>query len=169
MFRKILVAIERSKLGQQVFDEALTLAKSLSASMILLNVLSPEDEASPSTPMLSSYECYPSGISRSVGEIYQELWQNYAERELEMLKLLADQAKEAGVDAKLCQRFGSPSRIICELARELNADLIVLGRRGISGLNELILGSVSNYVLHHASCSVLTIHRQRQNLVDTYR
>jgi len=73
MFHKILVAIDHSELGQHVFDEALILAKSIPASLILLNVLSPADEASPSTPMLSSYEFYPGGLSRSVVEIYQEL------------------------------------------------------------------------------------------------
>jgi len=35
--------------------------------------------------------------------------------------------------------------------------LVVVGRRGHSGLSELFLGSVSNYVLHRAPCSVLTI------------
>ncbi len=39
----------------------------------------------------------------------------------------------------------------------MGADLIVVGRRGRSGLSELILGSASNYVLHHAPCSVLTL------------
>ncbi|MEO0350033.1 MAG: universal stress protein, partial [Cyanobacteria bacterium P01_A01_bin.15] len=38
-----------------------------------------------------------------------------------------------------------------------NADLIMMGRRGRSGFSELLLGSVSNYVMHHAPCSVLTV------------
>jgi nucleotide-binding universal stress UspA family protein len=166
MFSKILVAIDHSELGQHVFEQALALAKSTSASLILLNVLSPEDEASPNPPMLSGYEFYPGGLSRNLGEIYQELWQNYVQRELEMLQSLERLAIAAGVDATLRQSFGSPGRIICELADELNADLIILGRRDRSSLNELIVGSVSNYVLHHAPCSVLIIHRQHQNVVD---
>ncbi|NEO65320.1 MAG: universal stress protein, partial [Moorea sp. SIO4G2] len=35
--------------------------------------------------------------------------------------------------------------------------LIVLGRRGLGGLKEMVLGSVSNYVVHHAPCSVLVV------------
>ncbi len=159
MFHKIMAAIDRSGLSQHVFDEAVTLAKALSASLILLNVLSPEDEASPSTPMISEYDLYPGALSRSVAEIYEELWQNYAERELEILRSMTDKAIAAGVDTTFRQSFGSPSRMICELASELDVDLIVVGRRGRSGLNELFLGSVSNYVLHHAPCSVLTVHR----------
>ncbi|MGQ9872468.1 universal stress protein [Leptodesmis sp.] len=37
------------------------------------------------------------------------------------------------------------------------ADLILIGNRGHTGLKELFLGSASNYVLHHAPCSVLTV------------
>ena len=43
---------------------------------------------------------------------------------------------------------------ICKLAQEWNADLIVMGRRGHSILSELVLGSVSSYVIHRAHCSV---------------
>ncbi|PSB34910.1 universal stress protein [Stenomitos frigidus] len=166
MFHKILVAIDHSELGQHVFDEALILAKPIPASLVLLNVLSPEDEASPSSPVLIGYEAYPSKLSKSIVEIYQELWQSYADRESELLQSLTDAATTAGVDATFRQSFGNPGRIICELACELDVDLIMLGRHGRSGLNELILGSVSNYVLHHAPCSVLTIHRQDQNAGD---
>lgn len=52
--------------------------------------------------------------------------------------------------------------MICELARNWNADLIILGRRGRTGLSELLLGSVSNYVLHHAPCSVLTVQQPKE-------
>lgn len=162
MFHNILVGIDRSDLSQHVFDEALALAKAASASLILVNVLSPEDEASPSTPMISEYDLYPGALSRSVAEIYQELWQNYAGRELEMLRSLTKKAIAEGVETTFRQGFGSPNHVICELAQDLDVDLIVVGRRGRSGLNELFLGSVSNYVLHHAPCSVLTIHQPTQ-------
>lgn len=166
MFKKILVAIDHSKLGQCVFSEALDLAKSLSASLLLLNVLSPEDESSPSTAMLNQSAFYTGEAGKGMVEIYEELWQSYAEQELAMLRSLANQATAIGLDVTVYQKFGDPSRIICDLARELNVDLIMLGRRGRSGLNELILGSVSNYTLHHAPCSVLTIHRHRQTAVE---
>jgi nucleotide-binding universal stress UspA family protein len=157
MLHSLLVAVDRSRLSQHVFEEALALAKATSASLVLLNVLSPEDEESPSTPTLSGNDFYPGSLDRSVIEIYQDLWDSYAKRGMERLRSLAEQAKTAGVKTTFHQGLGSPGRIICELARELNVDLIVLGRRGRSGLNELILGSVSNYVLHHAHCSVFTV------------
>lgn len=169
MFHKILVAIDHSEFGQYVFDEALALAQATAANLILVNVLCSEDEASPSLPMLSGYEFHPGGLSRSVFEIYQELWQNYAAREWEMLQALSAQATAAGVEHQLRQGVGNPSSIICKLAAELQVDLIILGRRGCSGVNELLLGSVSNYVLHHAPCSVLTIHRPAQKATESAR
>ena len=40
--------------------------------------------------------------------------------------------------------------MICDLAKEKNADLIVMGSRGLNALRRTFLGSVSEYVLHHA-------------------
>lgn len=168
MFHKILAAIDDSDLSLCVFNDALALAKATAAHLVLLNVLSTDDEASPNPPFLSGYALYPDALSRSIVENYQDLWKNYAQKELEMLRSLTEQATTAGVEATFRQSFGSPSRVICDLARDLDADLVIVGRHGRSGLNELILGSVSNYVLHHAPCSVLTIHRQPQHtLVGT--
>lgn len=64
-----------------------------------------------------------------------------------------------GINAEFKILFGDPSRVICEIAQAWNADLIIIGRRGRTGLSELFLGSVSNYVLHHAPCSVLTVQQ----------
>lgn len=52
---------------------------------------------------------------------------------------------------------GSPERSICEIAQTWEADLIIVGSRGLTGIKEMFLGSVSNYVTHHAPCSVLIV------------
>ncbi len=66
------------------------------------------------------------------------------------------------------QNLGDPGRIICEIARDCDADLIVMGRGNHSGLNEFFLGSVSNYVLHHAPCSVLAVQGQLSQKTKNY-
>lgn len=49
---------------------------------------------------------------------------------------------------------GSPKQVIVEEAEDWGADLIVMGSRGLGAWNRLLLGSVSNAVVHHAKCSV---------------
>ncbi|MHC5725274.1 MAG: universal stress protein [Nostoc sp.] len=157
MFKKILVALDRSEIGQQVFQEALGLAKLTQASLMLLHVLSPEEEGSPYVPMLSNLDYYP-GLTSQSFELYQNQWDTFKNQGIQMLQSFYAQANTAGVTTELTQNIGNPGRIVCDLARNYDADLIVIGRRGRSGVMELFLGSVSNYVLHHAPCSVHVVH-----------
>lgn len=156
MFHKILVAMDTSVIGKSVFEEALGLAKAVNASFMLLHVLSPEEKGSPNIPIFSGLEYYP-GLSGKTIEIYQQQWSAFEKQGLELLRSRADEATAAGVSTEFTQNSGSPGKTICDLAQTWGADLIIMGRRGHSGLSELILGSVSNYVLHHAPCSVLTV------------
>ncbi len=157
MFKKILVALERSEIGQQVFEEALGLAKLTQASLMLVHVLSPEEEGSPYVPMMSNFDYYP-GLTSQSFELYQKQWDAFKNQGIQMLQSFCAQANKAGVTTEFTQNVGNPGRIICDLSRSYGADLIVMGRRGRSGLMELFLGSVSNYVLHHAPCSVHVVH-----------
>lgn len=157
IFKKILVALDRSLIGQQVFEEALSLAKLTQASLMLLHVLSPEEEGSPYVPMLSNMDYYPGFNSQSF-ELYQKQWDTFKEQGIQMLQSFCAQANTAGVTTEFTQNIGNPGRIICDMAHSYGADLIVMGRRGRSGLMELFLGSVSNYVLHHAPCTVHVVH-----------
>lgn len=160
MFHKILAAIDRSEIGQEVFHQAVDLASATGASLTLLNVLSSEEEECPHLPVFVGHGYYLAGLSRSVVDIYEELWQNYVKRGLEILQSLADKASVAGVCTDFTQSLGSPGQEICAVARDRQVDLIIVGRRGNRGLNEIILGSASNYVLHYAPCSVLTVQHR---------
>src|SRR5690242_13109984 len=53
--------------------------------------------------------------------------------------------------------YGSPERRIVETSEHMAADLIILGSHGYNRWERLLLGSVSNSVLHHAPCSVLIV------------
>ena len=159
MFAKVLVAIDSSAMGKTIFDKALDLAKSTGASMMLLHVLSYED----GMPMPTSFgREYYTGLSSKALEIYQQQYKEFENQGLKLLQGLASEAISAGISTEFSQNHGSPGQTICDLAFNWQADLIVMGRRGRSGINELILGSASNYVLHHACCSVLVV----QHLVE---
>jgi len=54
---------------------------------------------------------------------------------------------------------GPPAQVIVEEAERWGADLIVIGSRGLGAWSRLLLGSVSNSVVHHAKCSVEIVRR----------
>ena len=56
---------------------------------------------------------------------------------------------------------GPPSQVIVEEAQKWGADLIVMGSRGLGAWNRLLLGSVSNAVVHHAKCSVEIVRESK--------
>lgn len=58
--------------------------------------------------------------------------------------------------------FGSPDSRIVETAEEWRADLIILGSHGYSRWERLLLGSVSDSVVHHAPCSVLVVRTPQE-------
>lgn len=162
MFNKILVAIDHSAISQQVFDKALSLALAKEANLILLHVLSVEEESSPITsPYLVQHKNHcihvDPQIMRRANEMYDKEWSDFKQQGIKLLRSFAEKAIAAGVKTEFTQITGHPSSTICEFAISCHADVIVIGRRGYSGLKEIFLGSVSNYVVHHATCSILLV------------
>lgn len=155
MFKKILISLDCSQMGKHVFEQGFALAKMTGASLLLVHVLSTEEEGSPYIPV-STFEYYP-GMWEQVSESHLQEWEIWKNKSAEMLQSFCAQANTAAVNTEFRQVPGNPSRVICDLAGNWGADLIVIGRRGNSGLTELLLGSVSNYVLHHAPCSVYVV------------
>ena len=67
-------------------------------------------------------------------------------------------AKACGIDAPVTHaRAGDPARTIVEYANGNNADLIVLGRRGLGDFGSLLVGSVTHKVSQLADCAVMTV------------
>jgi nucleotide-binding universal stress UspA family protein len=153
MYRNILVAIDTSERSEIVFYNALALAKKTGANLMLLHVLSDEEEGYPQFP---TYSYYPM-LDRPVAEAYHRKLEAYEKAGLEMLQSRTAEANKQGVRTEFEQASGEPGDVICELAKSWEADLIIVGSRGLRGLKEALLGSVSNYVTHHAPCSVLIV------------
>lgn len=155
MFSKILAPIQTTATDQVVFDQALTLAQQSQAKLMLLHVISPDIRSTPALPNPTLYR-YPV-ITDELMQDYRQRWESIENQGLEMLKTLAEKAKSAGVEAEFSQNVGNTNHVICNMADNWEADLIVIRQPDRSKLDELFLGSVSNYVLHHASCPVLAI------------
>lgn len=156
MYSRILVAVENNQIGETVFNEALSTAKANGASLMLLQVMSPFEERYINPISMDPYSFYPTMHSEAILQTLKK-WDMLKQECTDFLMGLATRAANEGITAEFTQNLGDPGRIICDMARNWQADLIIVGRRGRVGLSEFFLGSVSNYVLHHAHCSVLTV------------
>ena len=159
MFNKILVAIDISETNKSAFNTALSLAQATGAELMLLNVISGDKNNYPNPFIYSGYEYDP--LDESLFSMYQEQWEKFKQRGEELLRSLVEEATKTGVNAEFSQDFGNPGRTICDFAKTWPADLILIGSRGLSGVKEMFLGSVSNYVNHHAPCSVLIVRENK--------
>ncbi len=149
MYSKILVAVDNSAIAEQVIEVAFTLCKATEGKLMLVNVLSQNAEDSP-----ISFAPYASSYSIDLIEKFKSEWKQYQQESLQKLEAWTQKAKDMNIQAELRQENGNPGPIICRLAKEWGAELIVIGRRGHSMASEIILGSVSSYVIHRSHCSV---------------
>ncbi len=160
-FQKILVAIDDSPLCQSVFTQALELAQVDRAKLMLLHCLNVELIGEPPVSLSIEMGVYPEAMDSAY-----RTQQVLAERRmLEAQKMLSDYCEIAtsqGVAAEVDCKIGDAGEWLCQVAQKWGANLIVLGRRGRTGLAEAFLGSVSNHVLHHAPCSVLVIQQEAE-------
>jgi nucleotide-binding universal stress UspA family protein len=74
-----------------------------------------------------------------------------------LVETVVGQFRDAGFEADGVTMAGDPGSQICEYADHINSDGIILGRQGGGKLQELLLGSVSQYVLHHAQTPVTLV------------
>src|SRR5262245_24433686 len=90
-------------------------------------------------------------VLKQLGEVSAAVRAEEARRLAEKVTQLA--AK--GVIVELDNRTGPPGEVVSEVARERNAELIVIGTHGHTGIHRFLLGSVATSVLRHAPCDVL--------------
>jgi nucleotide-binding universal stress UspA family protein len=141
--RRILVCVDHSRFANVALRQAVSVATTFDSAVTLLYVLQPSYEAVAPRPT----DAFAWDIATRQAATY-----------LEGLK--SEIAKESGVvvDSKLEQ--GHPAERIASLTGELNADLVVLGSHGESGLLEWNLGSTAEHVLAVARRSVLIARGQ---------
>lgn len=104
----------------------------------------------------------------------QAALQSYQEHELALaanvqaaVERSAAMLRGAGFVVEPMVRRGEPRSVIVDVAKEWRADLIVVGSHGRTGPRRLLLGSVAEYVVRHASCSVEVSRRAGSHLDST--
>lgn len=157
MFRKILVPLDYSETNQAVLETAMELAKATNADLLLLHILTPRDEGYPRVSNFPRADALPFSMYEEVMQRYAQQWQHFEQQNLQTLQAFAEAALNAGIKVDYAQGLGNPASEICQFAKTWSADLILMGSHGYRGMRELVKGSVSNAVVHRASCSVLVV------------
>ena len=124
---------------------AANLASKFGSEVVLVNIVNP-------APLVAPYMMAVEAVPNT------EVLLEYAEESQRALLCKASAAfEQEGVKATARAEMGQPVDVILSVAEEEKADLIVLGSRGLGGFQRLMLGSVSDGVLHHAHCPVLIV------------
>ena len=176
MFSSILVATDGSDHATNALKVSIELASKFSASLTIVHVLThdhPSEEVermveiehldkshNPTVPVLTA------DGSRIGDTLSKRGMLRSGDKEARVITIMGEQilkraesdANSAGVDDVTLRLLdGEYSNSILGAAEECKADVIVLGRRGLSPLQGFVTGSVSHKVSQRASCSVLTV------------
>ncbi len=134
--RKILFPSDFSHTGDAALEYATSMARDRSASLLIVHVEEPP-------------------VAYAGGEFYYGIPNPSPDEVLKMLHQIKPTDASIPYDYRLIT--GHPASAICKVAEEEKVDMIILGTHGRTGLTRLLMGSVAEAVVRHASCPVLTL------------
>ena len=141
MLSKILVPVDGSENSFRALEQAIFLATKIQeAQIIVLYII--ED-----LPSLYIYS----------PKIIEKLHADYKSEYTKILERCKEMASNSGININTVLLEGDPASKIIGYSEMEKFDLIIIGSRGMGKFKEVIIGSVSNKVLHHAKCSVMLV------------
>ena len=138
----ILVCIDFSDSTEKVVSNSEKLAKSVSAKLWILHVAEPE-------PDFVGYDVGPQYIRDSLAEQFHQ--------EHRLAQEIAEKMREKGLEATALLIQGPTAEVILETAEKVEADIIVIGTHGKGAVYHLLVGSVSEAVIHKAECPIFVV------------
>lgn len=138
MLSRILVAVDGSESAKKAFEESIYLAQKCNSKLDVIHVV-----------LDSTY----SGDSATAFELIEDL----KEKGRKLLEQCKSQAIKNNVLVETLLELGDHAQVIIDIANKNNYDLIIMGSRGLTVFKELLLGSVSFKVIHHARCAVMVV------------
>jgi nucleotide-binding universal stress UspA family protein len=154
---KVLIALDYNPTAQKVAEVGFSMAKSMNAEVVLLHVIT--------DPVFYSTEEY-SPIMGFTGYAYTGEVQPFNSDGLKTATLeFLDKSKQHLGDntIKTIVKEGDFADTILETAKEVHADIIVIGSHSRKWLENIVMGSVTEKVLHHTSIPLFIIPTKKQN------
>jgi nucleotide-binding universal stress UspA family protein len=139
--KRILVPIDFSNFSKDALPYAVLLAAQFGAELTLLHIV----------------QRFPIDNLLGAELINQTLVPTIKQAEADLERMAAELSKSTGVKSSAVVRDGTPHEAICQTAKSLGADLVVLTTHGYTGLKHVWLGSTAERVVRHAPCPVLAV------------
>lgn len=140
-YSRIVVAYDHSDLSKKALKMAMNLAKQdMKIELVVFMVTQPV------RPMVYTY-----------GYAFEAIQDSQREEVNAIRKEIDEEIQSLPNKTKSVVMEGNPGVMIVEFVKQNDADLVVMGSRGLSGLKELFLGSVSHYVVQKAPCPVFIV------------
>ncbi|HEY2508309.1 MAG TPA: universal stress protein [Streptosporangiaceae bacterium] len=133
MFQTVVVGADASDTAADAVRQAIELVQLTGGKLHVVSAYRPQHLTAPETEQ-GGFE---------TGDLAESVLADHGSR-----------ARAVGVEVETHARVGAAAEVICEVATEVGADLIVVGNKGMIGMRR-VLGSVPNSVAHNAPCSVL--------------
>lgn len=140
---KVVLATDLTAASAAATDEAFELAHRLGAALLVVSVIDP-------------------GSLRLPGGRWTERVDQVRARREAAAEHLVERGLGLGVPVECLVWVGDPGEAIVDAADAEDADLIVVGSHGRSGVGRVLLGSVSDFVVRHANCPVLVVRQRRE-------
>jgi nucleotide-binding universal stress UspA family protein len=147
MFRTIVVGTDGSDSAAIAVQQALDLAKACGAALHIVHAYQPMN---PGQMALGATNFGPTVDVEKVNQGITAFASTICAH-------ASESAAAAGVECETHSVPGDATDALIGTAEAVDADLVVVGNRGMSGVKRFILGSVPNKIAHHAPCSVLIV------------
>src|SRR5437867_1410261 len=145
MYEAIVVGTDGSETATEAVRRAAELARAVDATVHVVSAYEP------SALKLEGARDDPELAHQSIGP---------AASVEALLEEAAGAVHALGVTVERYARRGDPAEAILDVADEQNADLIIVGNKGMRGARRFLLGSVPNKISHHAGCTAMIVHTQ---------
>ncbi len=152
-YRKIVLAHDGSPLADAAVQHAIAIARPTGADVVVVHVIE-------SVPQVMAQIVAPGGFGLGAAEVAVDVAEDIVadarQRATDELAHVNEALHAAGIiGVRTVIKEGPAGSTILETAKEEQADLIVIATHGRSGLRRVVMGSVADHVVRHATCPVL--------------
>nr|CDS33556.1 universal stress protein [Hymenolepis microstoma]CUU99021.1 universal stress protein [Hymenolepis microstoma] len=156
--RKILLSVDANESSDRALDWYINNFHKDDDGLLLVHVVEPVN-----TGINYGLATKPALLTEDFSRHVQEL----VDEGKELGKKYLHKCKHAGVRARFILHIGAkPGEHICRLAKEQMVDIIIIGSRGIGRIRRTLLGSISDFVLHHAGIPVVVVPPPRKDSIS---